>query len=145
NFLAGIKRQLGRSFPTETLRHVARQPRAPIAFRFVPKLLDANPDLEPTQALPDDAAWGDIAEADRDAARAEWATFQSEALSFRGLPARTLLQLSMHASGNNPVRGASNRILTSAADFNLESEGVEAFLARQPAALDGLGEDLRAP
>ncbi len=144
NYVAGLRKRLHRYHPTESLRRRARAPRDPISLRFVPALAAANPDLDPKQPLPDEPAWGDIAETDREAARAEWTAFRREALTFRGVPARSLLDATVTNAGRNPVREAANAVFT-ASDLDLDREGIEAYLARKPETLSAVDPALRAP
>ncbi|MGH7555149.1 MAG: neuraminidase-like domain-containing protein, partial [Longimicrobiales bacterium] len=142
-YIDAIRAKLHRSHPTEALRAAARRPRDPLTVRWVPALLAANPGLNPKEALPDEVAWGDIKEADRASASAEWTAFRREALTFRHVPVRTLLAAAQ-SGGRNPVREAASRVLNDASDLDLESEHVETYLARKPAVLAAVDPPVRA-
>ncbi|MEK6283554.1 MAG: neuraminidase-like domain-containing protein [Acidobacteriota bacterium] len=143
--LTRIQRALHRVHPTERLRTRARRARDPIATSRLRTLLAANPGLDPRQQLPDEPAWGDIPPADQDAARAEWTAFRREALTFRHVPAPTLLDATAQGGGRNPVREAASRVLSDATDLDLERESVEIYLARKPGVLNGVAEIHRGP
>lgn len=136
-----LETAMHRLFPTEHLRTRAKAPRDPVAVRYLPRLLSANPTADPTRPLPDNAAWGDIAASEQDAARAEWAAFQREALTFRHIPARSLAATIVQTAGTNPVRHAADAFLSAAVDLDLESGTLEGYLANHPASLDSVAAD----
>ncbi len=140
-YIGGVQEELEDLHPTEPLRKRMRS--TPIGLRFVPTLLSANPDLDPKRPLPDEPAWGEILEADRDAARTEWEAFRREALAFRHVPARTLLDVAARNGGRNVIREAANRVLAEATDLDLENDSIEAHLARNPKLLEGIDESHR--
>jgi len=142
-YIDGLQQELQELHPTEPLRKAARAARPPIGVRWVPALLAANPGLDPKRPLPDEPSWSNIPEGERDAARAEWAAFRREALTFRHVPAQTLLDAAARNGGRNPIREAANRVLAGATDLDLVGEHVDAHLTRNPRLLDGVAESLR--
>src|SRR5262249_15162802 len=102
NYASDIQSVLHASFPTEHLRGRAAPPAAPLGLKFMPALAAANPKLDLARPLPDTPDWGSIAPADQPAARDEWNAFQREAITFRRMPARTLLAHVREAKGANP-------------------------------------------
>lgn len=142
-FVAGARAKLRSLHPTEPLRAAARRQRDPISTRWVSALLAVNPQLDPRQPLPDDVNWGDVAEANRATATADWSAFRSEALTFRQIPAAVLLDATERNNGRNPVRDAANTILDSG-DLDLVTEQIDGYLQRNPNVLASIEPPLRA-
>jgi hypothetical protein len=91
-YLDDLQQELEDLHPGEPLRKRARAARRRSACAGSRPSWPPTPASIPGGRSPTSRAWGDIPEAQRDAARAEWGAFRREALTFRGVPARTLLE-----------------------------------------------------
>jgi hypothetical protein len=129
------------AFPTHYLRQrVARAP--DVDMSLVRRLVAADPGLDPSRALPEDPAWGDIPEVERDRARASWTALHAEITGYPGFEYRPLLD----GDGDfaNPVRDGVHRLLTNLADVDLRTAHLDRVIAeRGGAGFDGIAETQR--
>jgi hypothetical protein len=140
-YLDALTEPLLTAFPTHYLRQrVARQP--DVDMSSVRQLVMANPGLDPSRALPDEPAWGNVPVAERDRARAAWTTLYAEITAYPGFEYQPLLDGDSDFA--NPVRAGVHRLLTNLADLDLRTTHLDRMIAeRGEAVFDGIAEPQR--
>ena len=128
NYVKAILHALGRQAPTRYLaQHIAKAPA--IDMTLVRAIQAANPDLDPSEPLPADAA----GVSDWQAANASWEALRREIKAFSGFDHEALIASSQPFA--NPVRDGVATFLATAPDFEIQATPIDAYVASNPSAL----------
>lgn len=142
-YLDSIVEPLKEAFPGRYLRQSIRK--APeVDVVLVRELHHANANLDPREPLPAEPHWGNIADADRERARASWGRLRAEALAFPEFEAAAVVDPAGPVAIVNPIRHGVDKLLTNLADPDLRAANLDTIIAEKgDAAYAGISAEHR--